>query len=735
MEAAADARREHEAQSPPAACNHSTTGPVLSPRASSEASSEAFVKREPSEQSSLPRSSQHDRLSASSLEASAESSSMDLQRRGPPGAPTPGASAFIKGAPQSSQSSKRISLRAYPSISSNAAAAPDHSSSRATAAAAAAAGEAGVTPIACSAGSPWRMAAAAARRRLNVGPPLTAPPPNSLFLDAVDAMQQRAEALLSGLQGGALSLLAKTKWAALLGLGGCLLLGCLFSCLCAAAACSYYLLSAYSTPPPLHEFSVHFNFYPRVSHLLAAHEQEGGPLSESRRVPSSQSSEAPLHSLEDRGPSPAGGPAAVDGAASSAGLQVSAGGQIEGTPVLDQEPSLLRPPSLERGPPGAPSNFDAGAQAPPPSLHPPGPLGTWGPPGLQVEQWGGPQGWGPPPSMGRPGCSGEGGPFAFSLSSLEDPVAVAIVPFSNRSWELLPGDADMFAAPTVSLSSHWMQQQQQQSQQQQNQQQQQQGGEPKLPQFDVDMIMAVSVPPLSSSSSSNRMPPIMLSLLLYSGEGVLLARSSRVLPLPSPSDTSLFFRLLSLLLPPKAADISLPMLELFPVGLLAQSRFARVYLYPPLPLRRAALLLQPKTHGLRRFLIEHPYLSFLLLTLLLLAAAAVAAACCCCCCCGYLVALAAAPEEEGAPPPLLASGAPQQLQSKRQLTGAPSERLGDVKGSSSCGVSTEHQHKKEAAETVLGGPLMTGAPSLLLGGPSLRQRGVPTRHPATNKDS
>ncbi|KAL8443234.1 hypothetical protein Emag_006021 [Eimeria magna] len=731
MEAAADAPREHGAHSPPAACKHSSG--AVSPKASSEASSEAFVKKEPSESSYVPRSSQHDRQSASSLEASAESSSMDLQRRGPLRAPASSASAFIKGAPHSSQSSKAI-LRSYPANPSNAAAALDHNSSRAAAAAAAtAAPEAGVTPIACSAGSPWRSAAAAARRRLNVGPPSTGPPPPSLFLDAVDAMQQRAEALLFGLQGGALCLLAKTKWAVLLGLGGCVLLGCLSSCLCAAAACSYYLLSTYSTPPPLHEFSVHFNFYPRVSQLLAAHEQDGGPLPASGKAPSSQPSEAPLHALEDRAPSPAGSPAAFDSSASSASPQVSAGGQFEGASVLDQDPSLASLPSQERGPP---SNLETGAQGPPPSVNPLGHLGTWGPPPLpvlQAEQWGAPQGCGAPASVGRPGCAGEGGPFAFSLSSLEDPVAVAIVPFSNRSWELLPGDSDMFAAPPVSLSSHWMQQQQQQNQQQQ-QQHQQQDGEPKLPAFDVDIIMAVSVPPLSSSSSSSssRFPPIMLSLLLYSGEGVLLARSSRVLPLPSSSESSLAFRLLSLLLPPKAAEISLPMLEMFPVGLLAQSRFARVYLYPPLPLRRAALLLQPKTHGLRRFLIGYPYLSFLLLTLLLIAAAAVAAACCCCCCCGYLVALAAAPEEEGPPPPLLASGPPQQLQSKPLNTGPSNERLRDVKGSSSCGVSTEQQHQ-EAGETVLRGPLMTGAPSLLLGAPSMRQRVVPTRHPATSR--
>ncbi|OEH78516.1 hypothetical protein cyc_00928 [Cyclospora cayetanensis] len=92
-----------------------------------------------------------------------------------------------------------------------------------------------------------------------------------------------------------------------------------------------------------------------------------------------------------------------------------------------------------------------------------------------------------------------------SLASLEEPVAFATVPFSNRSWELLPGDEAMFAAPAPLISSHWPSQQQQHMQDlQQMQPMQQLEEETKLPEFTVDLILSLSVSGALNNSSSHR---------------------------------------------------------------------------------------------------------------------------------------------------------------------------------------------------------------------------------------
>lgn len=117
------------------------------------------------------------------------------------------------------------------------------------------------------------------------------------------------------------------------------------------------------------------------------------------------------------------------------------------------------------------------------------------------------------------------------------------------------------------------------------------------------------------------------------------------------------------------------MIEGLSYSVVSQLQFARVYMYPPLPLVGASLILQPKPQGLRLFIIHHPYISLLLLTLLLFAAAA--AALVCCCCCGYLLTLPR--EEENNSNPQLDGGPPTLFQGPH--TGPPDPTLiGSIEG-------------------------------------------------------
>ncbi|KAL8427059.1 hypothetical protein Efla_005215 [Eimeria flavescens] len=638
-----------------------------------------------------------DLLSAASFEQSGDSSSLDgrssaKQRRGPlgrGGPPGPGGPPLRRPppAPCSASSSPFFSAQRWaPQRAPGANELGSSSSSRSSSSSSAAAAKSGISPIACSS---------------SLSSPIEprGPPPRgvSFFLDKVDSLQH-----------------------------------CLSFCLCVAAACSYHLLAAYSTPPPLHEFSVHFNYFPRVGLLLSsagsspggpspaqvqqtlhatAKEKQGPPKGQERLQPHLDALLRPEGPPDQERKATAGGPSSEEG----------------GVPPSSPFAPWRWPPE-EQGP----HDFDGGH--PGPSRPPPlGAHGLGGPlpgPGSGNESRGAPSYMhsAAPPQGGPPWAGGGRPSFGFSLSAPEFPLAVAVVPFSNRSWELLPGDAAMFAAPPLFLSSHWMQQEEQQQQQQL-----QEGEEPKLPAFDVDIVLSVSVPAatLSSSSSScsaGLLPPIMVSLLLFSKEGAVVARSSRQLLLPAAA-ASVGSRLLAWLLPAAlAADsaaVQLPLMELFPVSHLANLKFAAVYLYPPLPLGRASLLLLPKTHGIRLFLIRHPYLSFLLLTLLLLAAAAVTLCCCCCCCCGYFLAAAAAPEDKEGPLPRGGLGPPQMLFPLRGASREPLNRpqqpqqtptsSSSSSNSSGSSVSTEQEQQQHAEE---GQPLAAGGRPSSWGGPS-----------------
>lgn len=463
------------------------------------------------------------------------------------------------------------------------------------------------TSIAWSASPPswtWRVERQEDDQRTGIGGPF-------FIKEGIDMLQQRVDSLATAFRLGALSILSTAKWVLLLGLTGFVFLIFLLCCLSSAAGVSYYLLSVYSTPPPLHEFPVYFNYFPRVAIVLSG--------------------------LEKGPPAFHNGPHKEPSEESSA---FGKGAPKEETPSLESNP-------LE-GPPLAGQAVHHGPSAPEPSAWPL-PSHLAGPQLKGLAAYGG----------GAPSGAASLASVGFSLSSLEDPLAVATIPFSNRSWELVPGDTDMFAAPDIYLSSHWMQQHQQHPQHPAVR-----GASPveredaKLPLFNVDLILSVSLPTNSEKTIRDaNMPPVMLSLFLYSDGGSIVARSSRPLPPPSCA-SSLFSLFLPSLFCIHRTDASIYLMEHFPLSLIPHLKYARMYLYPPVPFLSATLFIQPKPEGLRLLVIQHPYISYLILTLFLLVAAAATICCCCCCCCGYLLSLAAPPEDEPANqgPPLQAEG-------------------------------------------------------------------------------
>lgn len=440
------------------------------------------------------------------------------------------------------------------------------------------------SPIAYSISSPPRSRIFVREDKRGLETPL-------LFKEGIDILQQRVDSLAATFRISALSFFSTAKWVLLLGLAGFLFISFVLFCLSSAAAVSYYMLALYSTPPPLHEFPAYFDYFPRIAMALSA--LDGGhPAFE--RVPPEGSSdtvkEAPL-----------------------------------GTPVLGMG---CRPQEAHE-------------------LFTKHHLSTW-PYAAHSEA---PQHW-RPPAFGGANLGGLPRiPWGFPLSALEDPIAIATIPFSNRSWELLPGDGDMFAAPNVFLSSHLLQHQQQQQQQKQRRGHQHpsirhadpEKEEMKLPVFTVDITISLSLP-IANTKEVER-PPLMVSLFLYSHDGDVVARSSRPIP-PSSSASSFLYSFLPSIFGVNETVTKIYLMEHFPPSLVSHLKYARLYLYPPLPLFSATLLIQPKPQGLRLFVIQHPYLSYVILTLLLLAAAAAAVCFCCCCCCGYLVALAAPPDED-----------------------------------------------------------------------------------------
>ncbi|CDJ53024.1 hypothetical protein, conserved [Eimeria brunetti] len=434
-------------------------------------------------------------------------------------------------------------------------------------------------------------------------------------------LQQQVYGAAAAWRLGASSFLSACKWLCIMTFVGLLLLGCIGCCFAAAAAVSYSLLFAFSYPPPLHQFPVHLNYTPNMTAALnTAYSKLSTPH---------QSTDIQTGAPPPKGPPPGGPPPW----APPLGAPLPAEDEDEAAKGEGGGP----PPAFSRSTaPAAAAPFAASG----------GPWHTgapWGGGPWAGGPWGGAN-WGGGPSGGAPWWGPPGGP-PDSTGPLEEPFAVATVPFSNRTWELLPEDEGLFAAPLPAISSHWQQQQQQQQQQFVSPSPPYLAQEAKVPAFASDVVLSVSLPGCccsssssnSSSSNCSSSPSVaMVYLLLFGREGRLVARSSRPLPNPSACCCSMF-AFFSSLFGSSSSQKEIKMMEGLSHPLVSQLQFARVYVHPKLPLLGASLTFLPRPQGLRLFVIEHPYLALLLLTLLLLAAAAAAFLCCCCCCCTYLL--------------------------------------------------------------------------------------------------
>ncbi|CDI81746.1 hypothetical protein, conserved [Eimeria acervulina] len=242
------------------------------------------------------------------------------------------------------------------------------------------------------------------------------------------------------------SLLGVAKWCCIILFAMLLLLGCLSCFFLLAAATSYYLLFSYTSPPPLHQFPVYFDYYPAVGLALTSqHREPSNPL--------------PFDELR------AGGPP------SSWGPQAPAGEEDNSKSKNEVPPSPFSQATTPAAAAAAGAAASCGVSGG--LLHAFDPLGA--PQGAPQRASWGPQG-GPIPWRGAPGGPSDlrGGPPGESWPSFEQSLAVATIPFSNRTWELLPEDGDLFAAPLPCVSSHWQHCQEQQQQQQQQQQQERQ---------------------------------------------------------------------------------------------------------------------------------------------------------------------------------------------------------------------------------------------------------------------
>ncbi|CBZ49817.1 conserved hypothetical protein [Neospora caninum Liverpool] len=239
-------------------------------------------------------------------------------------------------------------------------------------------------------------------------------------------------------------------------------------------------------------------------------------------------------------------------------------------------------------------------------------------------------------------------------------IAVAAVPFSNRSWEFLPADAQMYAPPAP-FSFHGKTKGGRVSRMTYSS-----GREEDVPasffakldasqlpaDYNLDVYLTTSYP---MNNWNSQLPPVMLSLLLFSSSHTPVAKATRSLLPDSPTDmtvqpasvvplhswTSWFSpsSLFSLFLPtffrapetrPPNVSTSLLFFEAFPFALTRRVKYAQVLMYPPLRASRAALVFVPKLHGFRAFLASHWTAAVFLLVLVLFSC------CASCVCCGTL---------------------------------------------------------------------------------------------------
>lgn len=266
--------------------------------------------------------------------------------------------------------------------------------------------------------------------------------------------------------------------------------------------------------------------------------------------------------------------------------------------------------------------------------------------------------------------------FHFSASSS---VAIAAVPFSNRSWEFIPYDIEMYVPPLPlsqlgknrrnlrdQLSSH-------------TSIDTDHGGLPvsffvnlnksRLPKdHHLDVFLTLSYP---LSDHNKHLPPVMFSVMLFTPDHRPIAKATRPfltsgvvrdagMITGSPEVSCNPFSFLSTVTQfapaflrdgilglaggqPVAASIVF--FESFPVDLIPHLKYAQVLMYPPLHVSTAGLIMAPKLHGVRFFLASHWASMSVLVTFFLLCS------CVLCACCGTVgctyLAFSVSSSEEG----------------------------------------------------------------------------------------
>ncbi|RQX69370.1 putative transmembrane protein [Toxoplasma gondii CAST] len=446
----------------------------------------------------------------------------------------------------------------------------------------------------------------------------------------------------------------------------------------AVASMSFLLLSAYVTPPPLAEFPVYFDYFPALSEALST-----SPFVSENFVPPT-----PTSSVAASIPSPVSSP--KSSVPMSSWIQVNStwSVSIPSAILVDEDshggsafrrrcstgelspfwsylchPSVLdllvrRPARVHRNPrtweergefvglSDSGRDFDIPVSVDSSSEH--------------EKVWRGVS-W-----NSSPGAFEASGDFPWSsyLMPGSSSIAVAAVPFSNRSWEFLPADAQMYAPPAP-LSVHGKTKRAPVPRMAQST-----GEDEDLSASFFATLDASQLPAdnnldvyLTTSYPLNRwnsqLPPVMLSLLLFSSNHTPVAKATRSLLPGTPTDRmarsaavvpehswtswlapSSWFATVFSLFPltffrapeTRPTDVFSSMLffEAFPFPLTRRVQYAQVLMYPPLHASRAALVFVPKLHGFRAFLAAHwsAVLFFLVVCLFF--------CCASCTCCGAL---------------------------------------------------------------------------------------------------
>ncbi|KEP62467.1 UNVERIFIED_CONTAM: hypothetical protein HHA_208360 [Hammondia hammondi] len=421
----------------------------------------------------------------------------------------------------------------------------------------------------------------------------------------------------------------------------------------AVAFMSFLLLSAYVTPPPLAEFPIYFDYFPALSEALStspfvsenlalptptssvsasisspvSSPQSSVPMSSSIQVNSTWSVSIPSAILVDE-----------DSHGGSAFRRRCSTGEISAFWSYLCHPSVLdllvrRPARVHRNPRIWEERGDfAGLSDSGRDFDNPGSVDS----SSERENV-----WRDVSRNSFPGAFEASGDFPWSsyLMPGSSSIAVAAVPFSNRSWEFLPADAQMYAPP-VPLSVHGKTKHARVPRMTQST-----GEEENLSASFFATLDASQLPAdnnldvyLTTSYPLNRwnsqLPPVMLSLLLFSSNHTPVAKATRSLLPGTPTDRmarsaavvpehswsswlspSSWFATVFSLFPltffrapeTRPTDVFSSMLffEAFPFPLTRRVQYAQVLMYPPLHASRAALVFVPKLHGFRAFLAAH----------------------------------------------------------------------------------------------------------------------------------